>query len=134
MPFYKLVASGRPNVVLDEIVLSRSEESGEIDLAISTKYGVELSGDTLATAQTVAANFGYEVVEVSEPQQPQQPVGQDVVGQSPAFDQAPQQGGTAVQDDQLREQELVDQVSDGPTQEGQSQTGQSEQNPTPDSP
>jgi hypothetical protein len=112
MPYYKLVASGRPDVVVNEIVLSR-DESGEPDQVISIGQAAELSEENLTRAQNVATSLGYAVVEAEEPseeeaQAPVQPVGADVAGQSPVVESTP--SGPSVS--QQGEQQVVEQVQE----------------------
>lgn len=93
MPRFRLVASAvkRAELWVDEIILSRDEETGEVKHSLSTRQATELPEEAVQNAKEAAGRLGYQLVEVEEsPEESEegesekQPVGDDVRGMSPA--------------------------------------------------
>lgn len=66
MPFYKLVASGRPDVIADEIILARDPQTGEVTKSINSRIAEELTDEEVAIARGAANTLGYRVLELEE--------------------------------------------------------------------
>jgi hypothetical protein len=128
MPFYMLVASGRPDVIADEIILARDAQTGEVTKSIGTRLAVELSDEEVASARNAASQIGYSILAVEEdPTEEQQAaaqasvassnVGADVIGQAP---QVVSTGDSGAEIDQQAEQTAEQQKagSDSPPSPG----------------
>lgn len=107
MAYYKLVASGRPDVQVDEIVLSKND-SGEVELSVSVHQARELPDDAVDNARSAADRIGYSIVEAEAPPEGAeagsqlaelQEVGTDVIGTAPLLDN-PQEPESPVAVDQ----------------------------------
>lgn len=90
MPHYRLVPVGRHDSQADEIILTRHDDSGEVEHAISTSEPREIPEHLLDAAYSLAGRLGYQVVETAPPEedesQTQEP-GADSAAQSPAIKQ-----------------------------------------------
>lgn len=86
MPYYQLVApTSRSDVLVDELILARDEDTNQPSVVISKTGANELSDEYLGQAQALAARIGYEVVEVEAPEEDENSqettAGDDVKGQ-----------------------------------------------------
>lgn len=63
MTYYRLVASGRSDVDVSEIVLSRDAD-GEVEHRVTTAEATEIPEELLAEAWKVADSIGYRIAEV----------------------------------------------------------------------
>lgn len=133
MPLYSLIASGRSDVQVSEIVLSR-DANGEVEHRVAVGEATEIPEELVPEARSLAARIGSRLLEMEDPEegkstsnqmdedakekassetdepdtsetpseapsQEDQPVGVDVVGESPPVSaggaespSAPQQG------------------------------------------
>lgn len=106
MAYYKLVASGRSDVNVDELILAKDDD-GNVTSSVSVNQARELADDMVETAKQAAARFGYSIEETEAPPEGAEPgsqiselqeTGVDVMGESPAMpvgdaevDQQPEQ-------------------------------------------
>lgn len=96
MPFFKLNKVRHNHLSMDELILSRKEDTGDVEHSLSVKEAREIPEGLLGEAQTLAARFGYHVVEADAPEEQDsesQPVGDDVRGMSPTVGGAERAGG-----------------------------------------
>lgn len=68
MTYYKLVSSGRSDLNVDEIILTR-DDSGDIEDSVSVHQARELSADEVDSISALTGRLKYDVVEAPEPDQ-----------------------------------------------------------------
>lgn len=104
MSYYKLVASGRPDVRVDEIILKKND-SGEVELSVSVHQARELPDDAVDNARNAAQRIGYSIAEAGAPPKGAeagsqlaelQEVGTDVIGSAPLLDTTQAESPVAV--------------------------------------
>jgi len=105
MAYYKLVASGRPDVTVDEIILKKSDD-GEVELSVSVHQARELPDDAVESAKAAADRIGYSIEEAEAPEQGAeagtqlaelQEVGTDIIGTAPLISDTDQESGVPVE-------------------------------------
>lgn len=86
MPYYKLRPSSRADLKVDEIILSRHEDSGDVEYSLSTHIAREIPEEFYDEAVKIVERVGLSIEEADEPTSEelyQQEVGVDVAGAAP---------------------------------------------------
>lgn len=108
MPYYSLIASGRSDLDVSEIVLSRDAD-GEVEHRVAVGEVTEIPEELVADARSVAAQIGCRLLEMDAPKDEEdgsgsetseQPTGVDVVAESPPVSAGEAESATAPQQGQ----------------------------------
>lgn len=67
MPHHRLVTVGRHDSHVDEIILARNEETGEVEHKLSLHDIYEIPEDLLGAAHDLAGKVGLRVIEADAP-------------------------------------------------------------------